>query len=149
VRAGVSDAGHDKATPVADGGETFLRLDQWLWYVRFYKSRSQATTAVAGGRVHLNGARVKPAHPVRAGDRIEASVGLRQVEVVVLALPSRRGPAPEARRCFEETAASVARGAQQVEQRRMAGFAGPMSAGRPDKRDRRRLAALARRQLDS
>ena len=46
------------------------RLDKWLWFARFYKTRSLATAAITGGKVHLNAERVKPAHAVRAGDRI-------------------------------------------------------------------------------
>lgn len=125
------------------------RLDKWLWCVRLYKSRSQAAEAVGGGRVHLNGARVKPAHAVRPGDRIEASIGTRAIEVVVRALPVRRGPAPEARACYEETPESAARAAREAELRRVAGMAGPVTSGRPDKRDRRRLAEFARRQTGS
>lgn len=125
------------------------RIDKWLWCVRLYKSRSQAAAAVGGGRVHLNGARVKPSHVVRPGDRIEASLGMRAIEVVVRALPLRRGPAPEARACYEETPESVARAARAAELHRVAGMAGPVTAGRPDKRDRRRLAEFTRRQAGS
>lgn len=124
------------------------RLDRWLWCARFFKSRTLASTAVSGGRVHLNGARVKPAHVLRPGDRIDMSVGARAMEVVVRGIPDRRGPAPEARRCYEETPESVARGIEDANRRRMAGAAAPRPAGRPDKRDRRRLAALARRQTE-
>lgn len=122
------------------------RLDKWLWCARFYKSRSEAAAAVAGGRVHLNGARVKPAHVVRPGDRIEASFGTRSIEVVVRALPTRRGPMTEARACFEETPESTARAERSAELQRLSGMAGPTTSGRPDKRDRRRLAEFTRRQ---
>lgn len=138
------------SAPADTGAEReAARLDKWLWCARFYKTRSQAAAAVAGGRVHLNGARVKPAHVLRPGDRVEASLGTRAIEVVVRALPLRRGPAPEARTCYEETAESVARAAREAEFRRVAGMAGPVTAGRPDKRDRRRLAEFARRQAGS
>ena len=51
--------------------EERVRIDKWLWAARFFKTRSLATDAVAGGRVHVDGARVKPARDVRVGDRIE------------------------------------------------------------------------------
>jgi len=50
------------------------RLDKWLWYARFYKTRSLATAAIDGGKVHLNAERVKPAHRVRIGDRLSLSL---------------------------------------------------------------------------
>jgi ribosome-associated heat shock protein Hsp15 len=141
------------ATPVsedADGGsgESRGRLDRWLWCARFFKSRALACQAVSGGRVHLNGSRVKPAHVVRAGDRIGISLPLRSIEVLVRGVPERRGPAAEAQRCYEETQESVARAVLESARRRVAGSGSPRPEGRPDKRDRRRLAALARGQLE-
>ena len=136
----------DDAEEVSAGAHG--RLDRWLWCARFFRSRTLASTAVSGGRVHLNGARVKAAHVVRPGDRIDMSIGPRAMEVIVCGVPDRRGPAPEARRCYEETPESVARGIEDATRRRMAGAAAPHPVGRPDKRDRRRLAALARRQSE-
>ena len=74
-----------------------LRIDKWLWCARFFKSRSQATAAVAGGLVHVNGERVKPSRAVHVDDRIEITRDELRFEVVILGLPVRRGPAPEAR----------------------------------------------------
>ncbi len=128
-----------------EGGEA-LRLDRWLWCARLYKSRSLATAAVAGGHVHCNGARVKPARAVKAGDRLTVSQGGRERELTVRAIPARRGPAPEARACYEESADSIARGARLGEARRLAALTTPRPEGRPDKKDRRELLALARRQ---
>jgi ribosomal 50S subunit-recycling heat shock protein len=50
------------------------RLDKWLWHTRFYKTRSMATAAISGGKVHLNAERIKPAHRVRIGDLISLSL---------------------------------------------------------------------------
>ncbi|MCZ8131540.1 MAG: S4 domain-containing protein [Steroidobacteraceae bacterium] len=124
-----------------------LRIDRWLWCARFYKSRAQASEAVAGGRVHVNGARVKPSRALRIGDRVSVSVQPgREVEFEVRAIPERRGPAPEARACYEETPESVQRGVRWQESRRLAALASPRPEGRPDKRARRELEELARRQ---
>lgn len=125
------------------GGDERVRLDKWLWCTRFFKSRSLATEAVAGGRVKLNGQRVKAAHGVRPGDVLDVTVGEETREVRVQSLPERRGPAPEAQRCYTETDASVKRREERRENRRLAGPE-PLSAGRPDKRDRRRLEQFRR-----
>ena len=74
------------------------RLDKWLWFARFYKTRSLATAAITGGKVHLNAERVKPAHAVRAGDRLTLSLEGIVAEFEVLAIPRRRGPATEDRK---------------------------------------------------
>jgi ribosome-associated heat shock protein Hsp15 len=119
------------------------RLDKWLWCARFYKSRSQAAEAVSGGRVHLNGQRVKPAHKLKPGDLLSLSLGTREIEVAVHGLLARRGPATEARTAYEETPDSRARGELQAEQRRLAALA-PRPRGRPDKHGRRELRRLHR-----
>ena len=90
-----------------------LRVDKWLWCARFYKSRSQATTAVAGGLVHVNGERVKPSRAVHVDDRIAITRDELRFEVVIRGLPVRRGPATEARTFYVETEASVAAREQQ------------------------------------
>lgn len=129
----------------ADGADR-LRVDRWLWCARLYKSRSQASAAVAGGHVRLNGARVKPARAVQPGDRLAVVQHGRELELVIRAIPARRGPAAEARACYEETPDSVARGARWTEQQRLAALTTPRPDGRPDKRSRRELMELARRQ---
>src|ERR1700678_3617356 len=96
------------------------RLDKWLWHTRFYKTRSLATAAISGGKVHLNAERVKPAHAVRRGDRITLSLEGVVAEFEVLAIPERRGPAAEARSHYLETPASAARRAQLRDQQRLA-----------------------------
>jgi ribosome-associated heat shock protein Hsp15 len=122
------------------------RLDKWLWHARFYKTRSLATAAITGGKVHLNAERVKPAHRVRVGDRLSLSLQGVVAEFEVLRLPLRRGPAAEAHACFLETPASAERRAKLREQQRLAQVSRPRPEARPDKRDRRRLMRLQRDQ---
>jgi ribosome-associated heat shock protein Hsp15 len=122
------------------------RLDKWLWHARFFKTRSLATAAISGGKVHLNAERVKPAHRVRVGDRLSLSLQGIVVEFEVLGLPLRRGPAAEAQAHYLETAASVERRAKLREQQRLAQVSRPRPDARPDKRDRRRLMRLQRDQ---
>ena len=122
------------------------RLDKWLWYCRFYKTRSLATAAIGGGKVHLNAERVKPAHRVRIGDRLSLSLDGIVAEFEVLGLPRRRGPAMEAQAQYLETVQSAARRVVLREQHRLAQLSRPQSDTRPDKRDRRRLMRLQRDQ---
>ena len=122
------------------------RLDKWLWQARFYKTRGLASAAVTGGKVHLNGERIKPAHRVRVGDRLSLSLQGIVAEFQVLGLPERRGPAAEAQAHFLETADSAARRAKLREQQRLAQLSRPRPEVRPDKRDRRRLMRLQRDQ---
>lgn len=122
------------------------RLDKWLWHCRFYKTRSLATAAIVGGKVHLNAERVKPAHRVRIGDRLSLSLEGIVAEFEVLGLPRRRGPAAEAQSHYLETPASAARRLQLREQQRLAQMSRPRPEARPDKRDRRRLMRLQRDQ---
>jgi ribosome-associated heat shock protein Hsp15 len=119
-----------------------VRIDKWLWAARFFKTRSLAQQAVAGGRVQLNGERTKRAHEVRVGDSIDVRVGDRRWEVVVGALSERRGPAEEARRLYEETAASRAERERRQDLRRWGAEPAAQLKGRPTKRDRRLLEGL-------
>jgi ribosome-associated heat shock protein Hsp15 len=122
------------------------RLDKWLWFCRFYKTRSLATAAMSGGKVHLNAERVKPAHRVRVGDRVSLSLDGIVAEFELLGLPRRRGPAAEAQSHYLETPQSAVRRVAFREQHRLAQLSRPQSDTRPDKRDRRRLMRLQRDQ---
>ena len=113
-----------------------LRLDKWLWCVRFYKSRSLAQDAVDGGHVQVNGGRVKAARPVKVGDRLRITRERERFEVVVTGIPGRRGPASEARLHYQETPESEA---ARAAAREFSQLAGAIGSGRPDKRERRDL----------
>lgn len=129
-----------------DGQDDRHRIDKWLWHVRMFKSRSLATAAVNGGKIRINGDRVKPSHAVRPGDRLGISIGELTMDVEVLGLPSRRGSAPEARACYAETPESIEKSARHREQSRLASISRPRPDTRPDKRDRRQLDRLRRQQ---
>lgn len=117
-----------------------LRIDKWLWFARFYKSRSLATTAVGGGLVHVNGERIKPSRVVHVEDRVTITRDNIELEIVITGLPSRRGPAPEARTHYIETPQSIER----REARKQLADAMPAPPGRPDKHLRRMLRGLRR-----
>jgi ribosome-associated heat shock protein Hsp15 len=116
-----------------------MRLDKWLWAARFFKTRSLAQQAVAGGRVNLNGDRTKPAHEVKMGDTVVVRVGDWRWEVRVKALSDRRGPAEEARKLYDETAESKAERERMGDLRRWGTEPAATLKGRPTKRDRRRI----------
>ena len=123
-----------------------LRIDRWLWCARLYKTRSLAAQAVTAGRVRVGAARVKPSRLLTCGEVLTLAQGGRDLELHVIALPARRGPASEARACYRESAASEARGLVWHAQQRLAALSVPRPAGRPDKKARRQLLELARRQ---
>jgi ribosome-associated heat shock protein Hsp15 len=82
---------------------TTLRIDKWLWFARFFKTRSLAASVVEAGEVRLNGAvAAKTSALVRAGDELIFPTGKRMRRVTVLALGERRGPAPEAQALYRE-----------------------------------------------
>jgi ribosome-associated heat shock protein Hsp15 len=113
------------------------RIDRWLFAVRLLGSRALATAAVRGGRVHVNGERVKPAHALRAGDRVTFMRGALEFECTVAALPQRRGPARTATLCYEESAASRARSEEFSAGMKLAAALTPRPDSRPDKQQRR------------
>lgn len=117
-----------------------MRADVWLWAARFFKTRSLSRQAIEGGRVDVNGLGCKPAKTLHVGDRLKISRGEERLEVELLALSGKRGPASVAQTLYRETEASrIAREAVR-EQHRLVGASGPLK--RPDKQARRELRRL-------
>jgi ribosome-associated heat shock protein Hsp15 len=117
-----------------------VRIDKWLWAARFFKTRSLATEAVAGGKVEVNGERAKPAKPVQAGDEVRLRQGPYEYVLVVRGLAERRGPASVAASLYQEHAASRAARERVAEQLKLGAAAWAFEEkGRPTKRDRREL----------
>ncbi|HEX7647523.1 MAG TPA: S4 domain-containing protein [Noviherbaspirillum sp.] len=116
-----------------------VRIDKWLWAARFFKTRSMATDAVDGGKIRLNGERIKPARGVKIGDKLDIDNGSTEWEVVVDGLAEQRGSAAIAQTLYTETGESVLRREKKAEQRKF--FREPAEAikGRPTKRDRRQI----------
>jgi ribosome-associated heat shock protein Hsp15 len=123
-------------------GPGTARIDRWLFGVRLFKSRSLAADAVAGGKVHINHERVKPSHSVQVGDTVTFTRGAVVFECVVSAVPLRRGPASEAARCYDETAASQKRREEFSARMKVAAGLTPRPAERPDKHGRKLLRRL-------
>ena len=107
-----------------------LRVDKWLWQARFFKTRSMAARQVSDGHVRINGERVtKPAQSVSPGDVLTFPQG-RQIRVVrIVALGTRRGPAPEAQALYDDLTPEAEPAPERV-------------GARPTKRNRRAIDAL-------
>jgi ribosome-associated heat shock protein Hsp15 len=114
-----------------------VRLDKWLWAARFFKTRSAATAAVAGGKVQLNGERAKPAKPVAPGDEVRVRLGPYEHVLVVRALAERRGSAAQAAALYQETAESERRRLALALQMKLAAPPVYEGKGRPTKKQRR------------
>jgi ribosome-associated heat shock protein Hsp15 len=131
--------GVDDDGPGGPGGS--LRIDKWLWCARFFKTRGIAQEAVDGGHVQLNGDRIKASRQVKVGDRLQITRERERFLVDVVSIPVRRGPAAEARGHYRETPESEAARAHLRELNRLSG---PVSTGRPDKRERRDLMRIVK-----
>ena len=116
-----------------------MRIDKWLFYCRFYKTRGKAAAAVTGGHVKVNGERIAPGRSVNTGDRIDLVRDRLPYSMEVVALPARRGPAPEARKCYLEDEQTVRERDAKTDALRMDRMLLPRTEGRPDKRTRRLL----------
>ncbi len=121
-----------------------VRVDKWLWAARFFKTRSAASEAVFGGRVHVNGVRVKPAKEVAVGDTLDLTLRSEKRTVQVARLSDKRGPAAAAATLYAETPESIAARERAARERRLAKPLGADLGERPSGRDRRRLEALRR-----
>jgi ribosome-associated heat shock protein Hsp15 len=121
------------------------RLDKWLWAARLYKTRALAVAEIDKGRVSVNGGAAKPGREMRVGDSVAVRQGPIVRTLTVQALSEVRGPAPVAQALYAETPDSIAAREAALEQRRL-GLEPSQSieAGRPTKRDRRKLVEWSR-----
>jgi len=121
-----------------------LRIDRWLWFTRFYKTRRLATAAVSGGHVRVNGERAKPGSKITTGDIVEIVRDQLPFRLEAGPLPSRRGPAREARGCYVEDEATRDRREEIADGIRHDRQQMPRTQGRPDKHTRRLLRDRSR-----
>lgn len=122
-----------------------IRVDKWLWAARFFKTRSQATQAVQGGKVHLNGQRIKPSRTVAVGDELRINKLEQVFEVTVRGINQYRRPAREARELYEESEVSQKNRDAQSQMQRLIRAPGAAPAKKPDKRDRRKIREFIRK----
>lgn len=125
-----------------------VRIDKWLWAARFFKTRSLAGRACELGRVQSNGQPAKPAREVRIGDMLQVTNDGGDYQVEVLGLSEVRGPASVAQTLYRETEASRELRLKVAAERRAMKQFEQLPAGRPDKRDRRRIIQFRGRSSD-
>lgn len=116
---------------------TEIRLDKWLWASRFFKTRAVAVESINGGRVHLNGVRVKPARAIRCGDELKITRGTERYHVIVMGLNDKRRPAKEAVLMYEETEESIQSREDANELNRLQSANIKQPTHKPNKRERR------------
>jgi|TARA_R110000772_G_scaffold217948_2_gene328478 ribosome-associated heat shock protein Hsp15 len=116
-----------------------LRIDKWLWAARFFKTRSLAKAAIEGGKVQLDGQRIKVSKEIAVGERLLIRQGWDVREVIIEALSDQRRGAPEAQQLYTETDASVARRESEAEARKAAGGMIERPLHRPTKKQRRQI----------
>jgi ribosome-associated heat shock protein Hsp15 len=116
-----------------------LRLDKWLWAARFFKTRSLAKAAIEGGKVRLDGQRVKVSKEISVGDTLQVRQGWDEKVVVVQALSDQRRGAPEAQALYRETEESLDKREAEAAARKAAGGMIERPAHRPTKKQRRQI----------
>lgn len=121
------------------GQNNKLRLDKWLWAARFFKTRSLAKAAIEGGKVQLDGNRVKVSKEISVGDQLRIRQGWDEKDIEVLALSDQRRGAPDAQSLYRESADSIARREETAAARKAAGGMIERPAKRPTKKQRRQI----------
>jgi ribosome-associated heat shock protein Hsp15 len=129
-----------------DDGNHRVRIDKWLWASRFYKTRSLAADAVDGGKVQVNGERVKPAKLLKPGDALSLRNGPYAWNITVLVLSERRGSASEAAKLYSESEESRKAREEKVAMMKSERQSNPFPGGRPTKRARRQIIKFIREQ---
>ncbi len=120
-----------------------VRVDKWLWAARFFKTRSLAKAAIEGGKVQLDGQRVKVSREITTGDRLTIRQGWDEKSITIVALSDQRGPATTAQALYEESEESIARRERETLLRRAAGGLNKPNH-RPDKHERKQISRLRR-----
>ncbi len=128
--------------------EEGLRVDRWLWFMRFHKTRTLASAAVQGGHVKVNGERAKSGNRVIPGDTVELVKDRLLYKLTVLSMPARRGAASEMIKCYQEDAAAQKERHEQMKQLKEDRRQMPRTRGKPDKHTRRLLRERNRRHVD-
>ncbi len=119
--------------------QTSVRLDKWLWASRFFKTRKDAVEAISGGKVHLNGARVKPSRNVQINDKLDITRNNEKYQIAVAGLNDKRRPAKEAQLLYEESEASIKARESEREIRRLNNASVTRPDKKPNKKERRQM----------
>ena len=133
---------------MAETEGSHIRIDKWLWAARFFKTRSLAAEAVAGGKAKVNGERVKAAKAIRLDDELSIHVGPYEYVVRVLGMSGRRGPAPEAALLYEESVQSKVVRKELATRLSAERIYDSHEKGRPTKRARRQIIQLKKTRVE-
>ena len=123
---------------------TKYRLDKWLWAARFFKTRNLAKTAIEGGKVKVDGRRVKASYILKIGDSLKIPRGWEDIDILVLALSIKRKGAADAQLLYRETTESIAIRHNRNTARKLAGNIIFNSCDKPDKKTRKQIHRLKR-----
>jgi len=124
-----------------------VRIDKWLWAARFFKTRSLAKQAIEGGKVHLDGKRIKPSKDLEAGIVLVIRQGYDQKEIEVIALSDKRGPAKVAETLYQETEESVQQREKLADERKASAAFSARPDSKPNTRQRRHIHRFKREVL--
>ena len=127
---------------------TSVRIDKWLWAARFFKTRALAARACDIGRIQFNSQPAKPAREVKVGDMLRITNEGGDFQVEVLLLSETRGPASVAQTLYRETEASQELRLKVAAERKAKMQFEELPAGRPSKRDRRKIIQFRGRSAD-
>lgn len=132
---------------MSDSTLTKVRIDKWLWAARFFKTRSLAKQAIEGGKVHLDGQRVKPSKDIESGMVLMIRQGYDQKEIEVLSLSDKRGPAKVAETLYHETDESLLKREKLAEERKASAAYSARPDSKPNTRQRRHIHRFKREVL--
>ena len=123
-----------------------IRIDKWLWTSRFFKTRALASNAVNGGKVHLNGQRVKAGRLVKIGDVLSIQKNYDLYEVSITGINKTRRPAKEACLSYDESEQSRLKREQEQKMKKLASATRPVPKRKPGKREREQLRQFKQKQ---
>lgn len=139
----------DTASPEDKSGTEKVRIDRWLWAARFFKTRNLAKQALEGGKVQVDGHKVKAGKDVGLGMTLRIRQGWDDKEVLITGISDQRRGAPEAAKLYQETAESIEKRKTHAEQRKALGPASMRTPTKPNTKQRRQMHRIKREILDN
>ncbi|HEB63123.1 MAG TPA: RNA-binding protein [Gammaproteobacteria bacterium] len=128
-----------RRNPIQETAENTLRLDKWLWAARFFKTRTLASEAINGGKVHMNGTRCKPSRAVQVGDKLTIQRTPYEYAITICKINKFRRPAKEAVLLYEESEESQKARETLAIQLKLQAASMPQPSHRPTKKERRKI----------
>jgi len=120
-----------------------VRIDKWLWAARFFKTRALAKNAIENGKIHIDGQKPKPSRMLELGTNLKIRQGYDEKTLVVIALSDKRRGAPEAKRLYQESEASIVAREETAAERKALNSSMPQHE-KPNKKQRRQIHRFVR-----